>query len=305
MNALLLTAALLLGADPEVKTDATTTSEPTKPEVAAPAPVEVVAVAAAAPADDFDSARDCGRWRARGLNEGPVAVGYAEADLGTGRRVCPRTEIGLGGRFGAIIDTPDFYGAIAAQGVLYGSYALRDTTELFGTLEFFTFTFAQNAVLTSTQMTLGNATVGATQVLYRGETLVAGVTLRALLPTSFEVPGSRALGAELGANASWRPLKWLEGHAYLGSDFTLGVGRGPALPRGGATLIAGVALAPFDWFALVVDVNGHLGPLSYLAPAFALRFKIASLGIDLNATLPLAGTDRRDFIAGLRLNWRI
>lgn len=300
MSPLVLVALLSLAAE---EATAPAPAE-VKPAEAAPTETKPAEVTTPAP-DDFEASRDCGRWRARGLNEGPVPVGYAEADMATGRRVCPRTELGLGARMGAIIDTPDFYGAIGAQGVLYGSYALRDTTELFGTLEFFSFAYVLNAVPSATQMTLGDATVGATQLIYRGDEVLLGVTLRALLPTSFAVPGSRVVGAELGANASWRPLRWLEGHAYLGSDFSIGLSRAASLPRGGATLIAGVQLSPLDWAALVVDLNGHLGPLNYLSPSVALRFKISSLGIELGATLPVVGTDRHDFIAGLRLNWRI
>lgn len=317
MSPLVIVALFALGAeDPAVApapapapapAEATSETPVAAPVEAAPGeaakPADVVASAPAA--SDFESSKDCARWRARGLYEGPVSVGYNEADIATGRRVCPRTEIGLGGRFGAIIDTPDFYGVVAAQGVIFGSYALRDTTELFGTLEFFSFTFAQNAVPTSTQMTLGDATVGATQILYRGDEVLLGVSLRVLLPTSFAVPGSRVFGAELGGTASWRPLRWFEGHAYLGSDFSLGLSRAASLPRGGATLIAGVQLSPFDWFALVVDVNGRIGPLNYLAPSVGLRFKISDLGIELGATLPVLGTDRHDVIGGLRVSWRI
>ncbi|MFO0600159.1 MAG: hypothetical protein U0228_32925 [Myxococcaceae bacterium] len=289
MSALMIAVLLSLGAEPD----------------AAPAPVEVAAPVAAPAEVGFDQARDCARWRAEGLGEGPIALGYAEADLATGRRACPRTELGIGGRFGATIDTPDFYGALAAQGVIFGSYALRDTTELFGTLEVITFNFAQNAVLTSTSLTLGHLTAGATQVLFRGDTVVAAVTGRVLLPTSFEIPGARLLGGELGANLSWRPSRWLEVHGALGGNLTGAVGRGPALVRGTALLLGGAQLSPFDWGALVVDLSGRLGPVSSFAPTFALRFKIARLGIELAGTLPLAGTDRHDFIAGLRLNWRL
>jgi hypothetical protein len=55
----------------------------------------------------------------------------------------------------------------------------------------------------------------------------------------------------------------------------------------------------------VVDVSGRLGALTSFAPTVGLRFKISDLGIELGGTLPVAGTDRHDFIAGLRLNWRI
>lgn len=246
----------------------------------------------------------CGAWRAPGLNEGPVALGYAEADLATGRRACPRTEVGLGARFGAIIDTPDFYGAVKVNGLLYGSWALRPTTELFATLEAVNFNYGVNAVLTSTQVTLGNMTVGGTQVLFTGSRFVGSVSGRVLLPTSFEIPGARLLGGELGASASWRPLHWLEVHGYLGGDLTGAVGRANGLVRGGAVLLLGAQVSPFDWGAIVVDLNGRLGALTYLAPSLAFRFKIAKLGIDLAATRPLVGTDRHTIIGGLRLNWR-
>ena len=239
-----------------------------------------------------------------GLGEGPAALGYAEADMTTGRRACPRTEVGLGARFGAIIDTPDFYGAVSVNGLLFGSWALRSTTELFATLEAVNFTYAVNAVLSSTQLTLGNLTAGATQVLVQNETFVGAVSARILLPTSFEIPGARLIGGELGANASVRPFSWLEVHGYLGGDLTGAIGRAAALPRGGAVLIAGAQLTPFKWGAVVLDLTGRLGPLSYFAPTIAFRIAIGKCGLELAATRPLVGTDRHTVIGGLRLNWR-
>lgn len=261
-------------------------------------------LAAIQPSYPPDPPKGCAAREGTGLGEGPVALGYAEADVATGRRACPRTELGIGGRFGAIIDTPDFYGALNAQGVVFGSYALRDTTELFATLEAVSFTFAQNAVLTSTQITLGNMTAGATQVLIQGQHFVGGVSARILLPTSFEIPGARLLGGELGATASWRPKEWVEVHGYVGGDLSGAIGRGPALVRGGAVLTGGAQFTPFSWGGVVIDLTGRLGALSYFAPTIALRFAIGKLGIELGGTLPLAGTDRHNFIAGLRVNWR-
>lgn len=246
----------------------------------------------------------CEQWPARGLNEGPIALGYAEADVATGRRACPRSEVGLGARLGLILDTPDFYGAVDVNALVYGSYALRSTTEIFATLEAVSFTFAQNAVLTSTQLTLGDLTVGGTQVLFMGERWVISASARLLLPTSFEIPGARLLGGELGGSASWRPLNWLEVHGYFGGDMSGAIGRGPALIRGGGVLLAGAQLSPFDWGALVIDLTGRLGALSYFAPTFALRFRAGPVGIELAATLPLVGTDRHTVIGGLRANWR-
>ena len=184
----------------------------------------------------------CETRKSSGLNEGPASLGYAEADVATGRRACPRTEVGIGARFGAIIDTPDFYGAVSVNGLLYGSWALRPTTELFATLEAVNFNYAVNAVLTSTQLTLGNMTMGATQVMTQSETFVGSVSARLLLPTSFEIPGARLIGGELGASGSWRPQEWLEVHGYIGGDLSGAIGRAASLPRGGVVFVAGDAL---------------------------------------------------------------
>lgn len=251
------------------------------------------------------SPRGCDAWRNKALGEGPVPMGYAEADLSTGRRACPRTEVGLGVRFKAIIDTPDFYGSVGVNGLVYGSWALRPTTELFATLEAVNFSYAVNAVLTSTLITLGHMTVGATQVLTHNDTFIGSVSARILLPTSFEIPGARLIGFELGAAGSWRPKEWLELHGYVSGDLSGAIGRANGLPRGGAVLIAGAQWSPFNWGALVLDLTGRLGPLNYFAPTLAFRFAIGKVGIELAATRPLVGTDRHTVIGGLRVNYRI
>ena len=256
------------------------------------------------PSYGFSMMPGCQRSRALGLGEGQASLGYAEADMATGRRACPRTEVGLGARFGAIIDTPDFYGNVGVNGLVYGSFAVRSTTEIFATLEAVNFTYAVNAVLTSTQLTLGNMTAGATQVLIEDGNFVGSVSARLLLPTSFEIPGARLIGGELGASGSWRPNEWIEVHGYLGGDLSGAIGRAAGLPRGGAVLVAGAQWSPFNWGALVVDLTGRLGPLSYFAPTIALRFAIGRVGIELAATRPLAGTDRHTVIGGLRVNYR-
>src|SRR5262249_20145400 len=64
------------------------------------------------------------------LPAGPVGVaGFHEADLAQARRACPRTEVGLGMRAAAVIDTAAFYGSLDAQGVLFGSARLTPALE--------------------------------------------------------------------------------------------------------------------------------------------------------------------------------
>ena len=103
-----------------------------------------------APAPDTKPAKQtgaCAQWIAPGLEEGPVAMGFYDADTTSARRVCPRTEVSLGGRLAATVDNPDFYGNIGANALLSGSWAQTDTREFFATLEVLHYGFVQNAVI--------------------------------------------------------------------------------------------------------------------------------------------------------------
>lgn len=241
---------------------------------------------------------------ARGLPEGPIAMGYVEADLASGRRACPRNEVGLGVRGLGIIDTPAFYGDVGAKGSLFGSWAVRPTTELFATLEAVSFGFTQNATLTKTEITLGHMTAGVAQVVYDTERLSGAITGRVLLPTSFEIPGMRLVGAEFGHTVSWRPKSWLEVHGIASIDLTLGLGGARSDPRIGALGLVGAMWQPTSWFGLVLDVSGRAGRISYLAPTIGARFRISSFGIELGGSLPIVGNDRHDFVASGRFSWR-
>jgi hypothetical protein len=246
----------------------------------------------------------CDQWDSKAMPEGAATVGYFEADVATGRRACPRTEVGVGGRFGAIIDVAHFYGNLGVNGVVSGSYAVNRKLEIYATLEAVSFSYVQTA-LKQTNVTLGHMTAGVTYQAYQlGSSFAGAISGRLLLPTSFQIPNARSIGIELGHASTWRPKSWLEVHTYLGGDFSAAISAGDSYPRFGGVLVLGAALTPLSWFSFVLDATGRLGAISYFAPTAALRFKVSSLGIELAGTLPLAGNDRHNFIAGLRLSWR-
>ena len=73
----------------------------------------------------------CEQWIAPALAEGPITFGFQSADVATGRRACPRTEVGFGVQGGAMpyrveapvvvrvpgsFELPVVVGALAAQG---------------------------------------------------------------------------------------------------------------------------------------------------------------------------------------------
>lgn len=270
----------------------------------------VLCAALVAPAAHAVSLRAsaCDTWRHPGLFEGPATVGFYPAELGSGRRACPRTELGLYVRGGAIIDTPGFYGNLGAAGVLFGSFALSRRLELFGALEFVDFQFAQNASLKGTSLNLGQLSVGASVVGYDLHHVVLSPYGRLVLPTSSATSRVRDIGAEIGLALSYRPLDRVEVHGVVGWDLSAGLGNGPADVRAGVLLNAGVQYNPATWFGLLIDVNAHLAQravLDYLAPVLGLRFRLyRNLGAELGASLPLAGADRRLFLGDLKFAYR-
>ncbi|MBL8954677.1 MAG: hypothetical protein JNK82_28120 [Myxococcaceae bacterium] len=268
----------------------TTTVAPTTAEVKVEAPPE-------------PPPKACARWRNPALMEGPAFVGYAEADLAIGRRSCPRSEVGIGGDFGAIIDTPNFYGDVGAQALIYGSWAINPKTEVFALIEAFDFQYTVNAVISGTQASLGNATIGAARQLFEGDVFADAISVRVLLPTASNIPGTRNIGAEIGHSLTVRAASFLELHAFGGVGFTVGLGPAP-LPAINAVVAIGAALTPVSWFSFVLDMSGGIAGRSFLAPTAALRFRVYSVGIELAATRPIAGNDRNTAIGALRVAYR-
>jgi len=247
----------------------------------------------------------CARWREPGLVDGPVAMGLFQGDLGAGRRACPRSELALGVRAGAIIDTPNFYGNLSVDAILEASMNLRDRAELFISVPFINWQYVQNASLTGSQARLGAMSVGGSIIALDKKGAVLSPYARVLLPTDV-----RTVGAEAGLALSFRGsrVRTLGAHAVVAGDVSGGIS-GPSSVRGGGLLILGLEWTPARWFGLMVDLQSHLGyraVLDWLAPAAAVRFRIyRGLGVELSALVPLAGADRHDVALRLRLSLRL
>lgn len=242
-----------------------------------------------------------------GLFDGPVPVSFFDVDFATGRRATPRSEMGLGIVGGAIIDTPDFYGALSGGAVLYGSYALSSQPlEVFGQLQILKVQYVQNASLKAIGYGLGQGSVGATYALVRSSGLTVSPSMRLMLPTDTGMPDVRTVGLEAGGAASWHAWGPIEVHGYLGGEVSAGLSSGSSLPRPGLLATVGLQWSPASWFGVVLDVNGHLADAAYVAPVLGLRAAIGkSVGIELGATLPLLGTIRNDAAFGLRVAYRM
>lgn len=248
----------------------------------------------------------CEAGKAAGLFSGPVTYGFYEADVGTGRRACPRTEVGVGGRAQLVVDVPDFYGNIVGTALVFGSVAVDAKTEVFGTLEAYNYNWVQNASLQGSRGTLGQLTLGATRILYRQGSLLLAPSARVMLPTSLGT-NARVLGAEVGVAYNQRLLAKLELHGYGGVDGSAGISAAPAYGKIGALLNFGAEWNFCSGFGVVVDANAHFArraALDYLAPAVALRFRVGRVGAELGATVPAVGADRHDVAGGLKVAYR-
>jgi hypothetical protein len=243
----------------------------------------------------------------RGLGDGPIVIGFFEGDLGTGHRACPRSELTAWGRAGAVIDPPGFYGSVDASLLVGGSWAIRQRGQLEATLELLHYQLVRNASLASESFSLGFLTVGGSaMVLDR-----AGVALtpyaRLLFPTSTAEVHARTMGAEGGLALQWRPRRVVALHHVFAGDVTGSVSAAPGFVRGGALLLVGVEYMPVGWFELVFDIDSHFGAraaVDRVALAPALRFRpIAGLGIEVAATAPVAGAERRVAMIAVRLRW--
>lgn len=246
-----------------------------------------------------------------GLAEGPVAVGLLDGQLGAAHRLCPRTELGLGGGAFLLDDTVNnnIYGQILLQGVVDGSVALSEDTALLARVE----AFRQHQVISlvgSTYTGLGHTTLGASHVLLRDDDLVVGGIARVVLPTAFGLYHNQwPLGADLGAGLTWAPTGALRVHGQLSLLGSIGLGRGPTQPRGAIAPTVGAELRPGKAFALAVDLAASFGyeaGLDWFAPQIALRFAPTErLGIAIEAMLPMVGPTPRPLAsAALRATWR-
>jgi len=238
-----------------------------------------------------------------GLFEGPVAIGLLAGDLGAGRRACPRSELTLGARALATIDTPGFYGNLAVGARLEGSWSIRGRGELFASFTFVDWQFVQNATLKASNLTAGPLTVGGSVLAYDTRGLAISPYARVLLPTD-----GRTIGLEYGVSLAGIFARRFGAHLLAAGDLSAGIGPGPTSARGGALILVGLAWTPARWFSFTFDAQLHFGalaPLDWFAPVAALRFRLwRGLGAELSALVPVVGGDRHDTALLLRIGWR-
>lgn len=245
---------------------------------------------------------------------GPLQVSALDGQLGMPSRACPRSEIALGGDVLIVADTADFYGNIRASGRVRASMLLDPNVEGFVSWEPLRYQTVISSV-TADYLGLGYLSYGANARVWADGGRVLSVTGRMVLPTTSGLDqASQPLGLDVGVTGAWQADANFRFHAWLVLLGSIGVGEGPAEPRGGVRLGGGVDWRPYEWLAFVLELAsgfGYTDALDLLAGQAGVRLALGSeVGLELAASLPFLGQRALDSgalpLAGtLMLSWHL
>jgi hypothetical protein len=240
-----------------------------------------------------------------GLPVGPASATLWDGQLGGARPVCARTEVALAPRALLLIDTPAFYGRVLALAAVEGTVARGDTA-VWLRLEPLRYDNVIGAI-PSSAVGYGYTSAGLTRRVDAGGPTAIAFTSEVVLPTAIGLQGNAApVGLDLAFAADRTTGPWST-HGQLGYVWSASVSRGPAQVRSGFAATGGGVWRPGRAFAAVLDLQAavaYTAVLDHLAVAPALRFGAGPVGIELAASLPVAGRERALAVAELRASVR-
>lgn len=244
----------------------------------------------------ISSAQRCSRGRA-GVPL-PIALTMGPADFGTTPAPCSDARVGLDLRGAALIDEPDFYGALGAEAVISGTVPLTRRLWLTGALTAVRYRYVQNATLLATDIGLGPSDVGLHVGLIAQDDLRVSTYVRVLLPT--ETPTQYALrtGIEAGVAAMWTPHRRINLLGGLSVPIEMSFLGGHGLAYGSVRASLDAAALISTWFEPVLGIEARIGndpsgALEYIAPRLSLRAHLGrGVALHLTGMLPLGGIER-------------
>jgi len=238
------------------------------------------------------------------VDAGPLLAGPGATDFGQIPEACPGTDLFLRLRGELVADTSDFYGVVTVGGTLRGRWQFWPRWTLTAAFDPATFRYPINAVITSSEVGVGPATVGVQRTFLRQRAALSPYA-RLLLPWDSARHYGARYGAELGISASYRLCDCGSLRAGLAAPATLtvlgGYGHGIFAPT---ALVEGV-YAPRRWVALSGGFVARVqaaprGSLQALAVRVAARMENrCGWHVALAGDVPFAGKDRTDVTVSL------
>lgn len=244
------------------------------------------------------SAQVCGRGRSWVPRAVPLTLG--PADFGLTPTPCGVAYVGADVRAQALIDEPDFYGALGAELVVNGQYPVHRRVWISAAVTALRFRYAQNATLVASDLGLGASDVGVHVGILSGEKFWLSAYGRVLLPTAMNPQYAAVTGFEPGVSALWmaHPRVALLGGLSVPITTTWIGSRAQVQVEVRAAVDVSVRVA--SWFDPTVGVevrfaNAPWGPFELFAPRLSLRFLPGrGVSLHLSAIAPIAGEERTD-----------
>jgi hypothetical protein len=238
------------------------------------------------------------------VDAGPLLAGPGGTDFGQVPEACGSSDLFLRLRGELLANSDDFYGVVTAGGTLRGRWQLTPHWTVSAAFDPATFRYPINAVITSTGVTVGPATVGVYRDFTWRRTALAAYS-RLLLPLESGRHYGARFGGEVGASTSYRLCDCGSLRAGIALPATLvaigGVGHGIFAP---GALVEGV-YSPRPWvafsggMAVRVQAAPH-GDLSALAARASARLENrCGWHLALAGDVPVAGVDRTDFTVSI------
>jgi hypothetical protein len=252
------------------------------------------------------SAAPC-RTEARGLLMGPLQVGQHEGELGLAHRACAASEVVLQGEANAVVDPADFYGQLRGVARLSGSYAMGDSTELFGSLELYRYQTVISSV-SAEVAGLGHLSLGGMHQFWGRNELSLAAVGRLVLPTATGVyRHAWPIGLDVGVAAERALGKRWRLHGQLGLLASTAVSDVDNQPRLGLTATAGGGWQALSWLAILGELHAtssYTAALDVFAVGLGVRMGGERLRAELSTLVPVVGP-RSPLGLVLRASWSL
>jgi len=234
------------------------------------------------------------------LGAGPLIAGPGGTDFGQVAEACPGNDLFLRLRAEVLVDSDDFYGAITAGATLRARWQFRPLWTLSAAFDPATLRYPINAVIKSTGVGVGPATVGVQRSFFLLERTAVAAYARLLLPWDSARHNSARFGGEVGGSAQYWlcPCGGLRAGISLPATLTV-IGGGGHTIFAPSALLAGV-YSPRPWVAFSAGAVGRV----QAAPNPALQAVAARAEarlenrcgwhVALAGDVPVAGDDRTD-----------
>jgi hypothetical protein len=243
----------------------------------------------------------------RALPDGPLVIGFEQADFGVARRACPRTEVAVGGGGRAIIEEASFYADLRGAARADVSFQPFDQLELALSLEPI---FYEQVIQSfrASHLGFGDTSVSGTLLAFARESFALSVMARATLPTAFGYyQNASPVGFDAGLLSTLEPVDGIRLHGGALALGSFAITKAAPDERGGLAMNLGADLVPFEWLAIVVDTHTQVlerDPLDRVAVGGGVRASLWDVGCELGVMVPIAGADRHMAAVQLKLAYR-